>query len=87
MNRIARFVIDARKAVASLAVGVAGVAGQVVAANVVHGTALHYTQVILAGATALGTFLGVYSAPPNGDAEGTVPAVEPDIADAPASAV
>jgi len=81
MNRIARFVIDARKAVASFAVGVVGVAGQIIAANAVHGTALHYTQVLLAGATAVATFLGVYKAPPNGDTQGTVAAVEPDLAD------
>lgn len=81
MNRIARFVIDARKAVAALAVGVAGVVGQIIAANVVHGTALHYAQVILAGATALGAFGGVYGTQPNGDTDGTVAAVEPDLAD------
>jgi hypothetical protein len=62
MNKLAQFVSGARKTVVSIAVGVAGVAGQIVAANVVHGTALHYTQVILAVATAVIASSGVYKA-------------------------
>jgi len=76
MNGILRFLTDARKAVAAAAVGVAGLAGQVVALGVLHGTALHYAQVILAGATAVSAALSVYHAS-NGDTAGTVPAFEP----------
>jgi hypothetical protein len=84
VNKLVAFATDARKTVVSLAVGVAGIAGQVLAANVVHGTALHYTQVILAVATAIATAGGVYKAD-NGNnapsADGGV--VDPTVATAP----
>jgi hypothetical protein len=51
------------------AVAVAGLAGQIVALNLLHGTAEHVAQVVLAAATALAVF-GVPNAdkpaPPTG---------------------
>lgn len=57
------------KAVAGFLAGVIGLGGQIVAANVVTGTALHWTQVIVGACTAVLAFVSVYAAPPNGPGE------------------
>jgi len=77
---VASFIVDARKFVVSAAVGVAGIVGQILAANLATGTALHYLQVILAIATAIAASAGVYQAN-NGETQGTVVAVEPNVTD------
>lgn len=51
---------EMRKSVVALLTGVIGIGGQIVAANVVTGTALHWAQVIIAACTAALATLSVY---------------------------
>jgi hypothetical protein len=65
----AQYVAEARK----FLVAVAGVAGQLVAVGLIHGQALHWTQVVLAAVTALGVY-GVSNATPAAVSANVAPA-------------